>query len=763
MDKERQYYADMEALLKSQKATQAAAYEKLLSSHHELLKENERMTNTIAQIKATNSGLAQSVAQVEARLDQEALDQDSGADGEAGDNPDTEGAEGAAPSGRTIAGRSFSGRRNVSRSFAEEQDEETLRQELATIQKSHTSLTDAMATLQAEMKDLKAENATLRDQNETFIDILQEKTFSGALLSESAMLSGELARGGGKRRRSLLPAYQLEDVADDEEEEDDDDEDDEFGTSAETSGNTTIDEEEEDDVPDTPKAPVHRSSNRKASGRHARRRRLSASIVEPPPSDLASELEQIEGSGLDTEEEKRRRQERRNEKTGAVSDNIEGEYPHALNKRKQRVLEHQLSYVWYCSRAELQKEVRDLREANQALSLYISKILDRIIAKEGYENILAADVRGTARGLGKRKPSRQALVSATFQSPSEASAASTQVRNVSSSSTTSSSSGLFGFGGGANASGSAPPSSSKTAPPKSKRTSSIDWRNLPFLGGSGSKETESPSHLRPLTLQSTSPLVGGSARKVRTSEEMEDEADVAERERIREELLKRGIQPPSNQLVQSPHSPRKTRPGHASTPSSSGGGGLAAFISRVVGGNNPAATSEAETPAKTKPAPSATPTLSDPEKRREERQRAMALSGSGLTEPRNPGGGVAARARARLEAQSRTASSESASTTDVDNSIAGDESYVLPPPPGVNSNEGPEGASPLLGYGNNQLAAEDEDVKTAPAPWKKALRRISILGGTQGGQLASPTTTDGGATTQSPVSVQSSLSRDDKE
>lgn len=57
----------------------------------------------------------------------------------------------------------------------------------------------------------------------------------------------------------------------------------------------------------------------------------------------------------------------------------------------------------------LRNEIKTLKEANKALSLYCSKILDRIIAAEGYEHILSVDYR-TRRGTrsqpnGKPRPS----------------------------------------------------------------------------------------------------------------------------------------------------------------------------------------------------------------------------------------------------------------------------------------------------------------------------------------------------------------------
>ncbi|EPQ29452.1 uncharacterized protein PFL1_03207 [Pseudozyma flocculosa PF-1] len=780
MDKERQYYADTEQLLKSQKATQAASYEKLLSQNHELHKEHERLSAKLAQLRAQGAfGGQGDESDGDGAEDGDGDGKGGGDDGQADDVDGSEdGADGAQPRRPRVAGRSVSGsKRHAARTLAEEKEYATLKEELATIQRSHTSLTEAIATLQTELRDVKGENATLRDQNETFIDILQEKTFSGALLSESAMISAGLGRQRLRGASGLMGPYESDEDEDDEDDEDAD------GGGADTTGDTSVDDEVDeqqddyddvDDVPDTPRAPTRKAaaasaqdSAGKTAGRKVpRRRKQSTSLLAPHPTDLASELGQSgspQASGAAgavqapmSPEEKKKRQERRNERHGAVSDNVE----------------------------ELQKEVRELREANQALTLYIAKIIDRIIAREGYENILAVDGKGTVRGGGaRRKQSRTNLRSSpydTFDNPnqtkrsvSNASAASAASAATTSSSGSGVGGGLFRFGGGGGGGGDAAAAKSgKPVPPKPKRGSSIDWRSLPFLGGGSSNAAPEPNpNLRPLTLASTSPLIGGpsnsgggtastptsAARKLRTSEEVEDEADVAERERIRSELLKRGIQPPSNQLVQSPNSPSTATMGGGGGGSS--GGGFAAFFSRVVTGGSGGGTVGATNGGGEVFPRTSTPILSDPSKRREERSRAIQLSGNGLTEfggGEGEGIGAAARARARAR-RDRTAhalargggagglgladdeewadgadtgtpdsrrgetslSSESSSVSAaeggaggtgtetsgyLETSIAGDESYSLPPPPSSSSSQRMAGAgagvSPLMGYGH---------------------------------------------------------------
>ena len=68
----------------------------------------------------------------------------------------------------------------------------------------------------------------------------------------------------------------------------------------------------------------------------------------------------------------------------------------------------------------LRSEVKSLKDANKALSLYASKIIDRIISQEGFEHVLAVDytenksptsprkIGGTASKLPPPTPSKGA-------------------------------------------------------------------------------------------------------------------------------------------------------------------------------------------------------------------------------------------------------------------------------------------------------------------------------------------------------------------
>ncbi|EST07019.1 hypothetical protein PSEUBRA_003467 [Kalmanozyma brasiliensis GHG001] len=752
MDKERQYYQDTEALLKSQKATQATAYDKLLSGHNELLREHERVTNRLASIKAS-AGMPDVDSPLNAPRDL-ASDSTATSDSIAPEDvadADQQNSNGDGEATATSQRARIEATTNTV-SFAEERDVVALTEELATLQKSHSSLSETMFTLQAELRDVRAENVTLRDQNETFMDILQEKTFSGALLNESAMLRGirRASLGGRLRARDGL-----DDPYDDEyttesdslsiDVDEDDDDDRTGGTSVPSGTIPEEDEEDLDDVPDTPKAPPKQATSS--------RRRRADSITVVSTTNLASELEGTSGTTAPVSvEDIATREKRSNHRIGTVSDSVE----------------------------ELQQEVRELREANQALTLYISKIIDRIISREGYEHVLAIESRGTARGPRHKSsranlslgPTPKKAASNIEDDPGSRNVSNaSNTSNASNGSATSFGSSLFGFG----AASSGPPPT--TAPKKSKRTSSIDWRNLPFLGGGSSSTDKAPeanANLRPLALQPDNLLIparDNSARKVRTSEEIEDEHDVAERERIRQELLTRGIQPPKHQLVQSPTSPPSNRPPSLSP--AAGTGGFAAFFSRVVGGASASTLSptgsDFQSQASSTPVRSADSGLeraisSTPAALRDaERTRALQLSaGSGSSLTKLSGGpGIASRARQqraerhqqtldvaaeypfpsslRSSPDSRSGASSVAESSMFETSIAGDESYYLPSGPPSES-----GRSPLEAYGgalpplpHETTGEEDERAVRSPAPtssqdqgWKRAFRRISLLGAT---------------------------------
>ncbi|PWN90802.1 hypothetical protein FA10DRAFT_267237 [Acaromyces ingoldii] len=697
-DKERQYYADMEELLQSQKAKASSQLEKLASSNHELARENERMQRQVTQLKAAARGSSLSPGP-------DSLDDDE--DDEAGQDPPSQddsmigqGDESLSEVGN-VSASSAGSKRQLRRTLEDEAraaELESLRAELASLQKSHSSLTATMQQLHTELRDVKMTNVDLREQNETYIDILQEKTLSGALISESAVLNrrynGVTGRSG---EVSESEEGSTEDDDDDDVEDDDDDEDDD------TSG---ADKDDVDDVPDVPREKREKAKERRRKGQTLKPR-PSATLLNPPTS-LASELEKTD----DGEAGKRR--ERRRERSEALTDNVE----------------------------ELQKEVWELRDANQALTLYVSKILDRIIAREGYENILAADqdgkrsMRGTSSRLRGQR-SRLSNLATEFDADKDKA---TRAQ---------SGSGLLGFARASPGSnGSDPASATTPTTAKPRRTGSIDWRAL--LGASSSPASppnKDNPNLRPLALSSAA--APPAPRRISTSEEQEDAIDIEERERIRAALEKEGLDLPEHQL-RSPRSPNLHRQSTS----------IGTFFSRVISASSNASGSYAEA------GPSATQTdtpkssghASGPRlatfepqpataaaqsrnrstsvassnsslSRTEQRQRALDANGAGASLTQVPArGSVSARHRSRRDGSSTLLDIANGGVdgsnalhldTSRSSSVAGDESYAQLSSPTYSLSKSSNGREIDLA----PPAAQEEP------GWRKALKRMSLLGG----------------------------------
>ncbi|EEB87611.1 hypothetical protein MPER_14988, partial [Moniliophthora perniciosa FA553] len=164
----------------------------------------------------------------------------------------------------------------------------------------------------------------------------------------------------------------------------------------------------------------------------------------------------------------------------------------------------------------LRSEVKALKDANKALSLYASKIIDRIIVQEGFEHVLAVD-------YDKEPPTQATAVSAkpppVTLKPRHQSIQvlpnSTLANRDSSRLTSPFFSKVPKFTN----------PSLRTPYAKTQRGSmSFDWKNFSIF----STEKKADPNLRPLTLNpGASPVT--SARKLDTQE---DDEDRKERERL---------------------------------------------------------------------------------------------------------------------------------------------------------------------------------------------------------------------------------------
>lgn len=163
----------------------------------------------------------------------------------------------------------------------------------------------------------------------------------------------------------------------------------------------------------------------------------------------------------------------------------------------------------------LRVELKSLREANKALTLYVSKIVDRVCSQEGFEKVLAVDFKSSSREF----PSK---VATNRSAPSVAHELTKTLSNPS------------------NGSGSTPPpvvSQSKAA----SRPLSLDWRSVSSVFSSALSRSsptpppQQPNGFKPLLLAEATALA---PRQLPTDE---DEDDVRERERLRAEMAVHGI------------------------------------------------------------------------------------------------------------------------------------------------------------------------------------------------------------------------------
>ncbi|ODO09861.1 hypothetical protein I350_02083 [Cryptococcus amylolentus CBS 6273] len=225
----------------------------------------------------------------------------------------------------------------------------------------------------------------------------------------------------------------------------------------------------------------------------------------------------------------------------------------------------------------LRNEVKHLREAHKALSLYCSKIIDRIIAQEGFEQILSVDYK--TRRVGSRNvsatqtPLKEIAISLADSSvntnlPPSVPLSEERVREAAERKTRPMS--MFrAFSSSTDRIVEEPkplpppvevpvPALEAKAEKRARRGFSLDFRSLGF-GGAATPDPPKPA-LRPLTLSSRatsatppsekdkdkkdkmlSPPLSATARKLEPQEE--DEDDKRERHRMEASLKLMGIQP----------------------------------------------------------------------------------------------------------------------------------------------------------------------------------------------------------------------------
>ena len=394
-----------------------------------------------------------------------------------------------------------------------------LRLELSTLSTSYSSLQSTLILLQTQLVDLKRVNNQLQEDNEGYMILLREKTLSGQF---------DLMKQVGGAPSSASDVEDDEDVTDEND----------MG-SLRSNARSTLDRVEEEtgeDALDHSPDRHHSDSLRRPHGRHARR---TGSATHSPIGESLADLP-ITGPGLDLAAELGRAENRDSLLGESIDDRS---VLNAKSRRKKssmdaRKISTSESHDQLSSSNDIEAlrvEVKSLRDANKALSLYASKIIDRIIAEEGFEHVLAVDYEKPPKTTPVTRDSGVAATS-TKQRPQSAIFGRVLSNPIATTPTE------------PPATATPPLESPNPAGTKVQRRSmSFDWKSFNMFGGS-EKKTDT---LRPLTLKPGATAVTG-ARKLET---FEDEEDRRERERLHATMKLMGIDMPAYSPASSVGSP----------------------------------------------------------------------------------------------------------------------------------------------------------------------------------------------------------------
>ncbi|KAF5377452.1 hypothetical protein D9615_005307 [Tricholomella constricta] len=393
----------------------------------------------------------------------------------------------------------------------------SLRLELSTLSTSYSSLQSTLVLLQTQLVDLKRVNHELQEENESYMILLREKTLSGQF---------DLMRqvGGGSS-------------SDGEDDDDDYTENTDVGSLRSTT-RSTLDRVEEEISEESLEHELERSletrsidSPSRQPSRNGRKRTISSSGV--PRGESLADLP-ITGPGLDLAAELGRAEN----KDILDGNAIEEPDRSVLNGKGKRVKKgsdgrkvssNSLGGLEPSGSINdidaLRTEVKSLKDANKALSLYASKIIDRIISQEGFEHVLAVDYDKEPLTAGPHSNGPKSLLAtnpkARPQSVIVGRSSSSPMPETRVNS---------------------PPTLNQPNPKAQRRSLSFDWKGFSLFNNTTEKKPD--PNLRPLTLKpGASPVTGG--RKLDTQE---DEEDRKERERLNATMKLMGIQPPATQL-----------------------------------------------------------------------------------------------------------------------------------------------------------------------------------------------------------------------
>ena len=430
-----------------------------------------------------------------------------------------------------------------------------LKLELSTLSTSYSSLQNTVQHLSAQLLDLKRVNNQLQEENESYNILLRERTITGQFDirrtvgtkgsdegseeddfdedEDEDLNQADLTDHGSLRSMEKTPLDPVDELAEDMD-----------------SG--VYGEQQDDDAEDASSThSVHDRDRTRRQGRGGRR--VAASSRSPAPKGESLANLPVAGPGLDLAAELGRA-ENSAILEGRV-DPMDTRDQSIMNTKSKRPRRHTVDRNVSGSKPEtgtdvdaLRNEVKSLKDANKALSLYASKIIDRIIAQEGFEHVLAVDYDKSnpsspvkSKQPAKNPPSvdnspkkprpQSAIFTRAFSNPDP----DLSSQNINPTSPTTS-----------NTPATVPLEQSATM--KSQRRSlSFDWKSFSMFG-SAEKKPEPNPNLRPLNLRPGSTSVVG-ARKLDTHE---DEEDRKERERMNAVLKLMGIEKPETPTIASP-------------------------------------------------------------------------------------------------------------------------------------------------------------------------------------------------------------------
>ncbi|KAM0745742.1 hypothetical protein T439DRAFT_384060 [Meredithblackwellia eburnea MCA 4105] len=548
-------------------------------------------------------------------------------------------------------------------------NELALQEQLATLTTAHSSLTSTLRTLQNELSELKRVYQDLQEENESYEILLGEKT-----------LNGEVQGSEFFRRNSFwnedmfaAPTAALAAVGEEGEP---------SGSGSDGEGSEEEegdDEKEELDVEavllETQGTGTPNSGAVSAGTPSGKRKKLKKTSGGGGGLDLAAELEAAQWVNEDEEETPKKKKKK---------------------SRKQRL---------EASEAEdLRSEVKQLREANKALTLYVSKIVDRVCSQEGFEKVLAVDYRLATPKSGGVSPDPTSKLGYNAAQPPP-----TTFRNYSMSLKKDI------------PTPSTPITSPNSAPNSEERSAGrriLGWNSVSSIftrqsqqnAQSSSTPTTAP---RPFSLSSE-----GSARKLEVEE---DEDDIRERERLRAELALHGLEDSGNSWGSRPNS----RPGsHGTRSNGSPQSNLDHPISPVQGPMSPSQGSIFATPLPDDPtdldalaqaSPLAASQIRSIEKKEKEAKSELDQGrASGFTEPKprrhRPGS-----MRSSISSSSRADSQVGLGISDTTGRMTPDGSPNL--------------SSPATSSSPDPNSKGDQDGAESSPSWGKRLKRLSISAG----------------------------------